>query len=143
VIENLLVGLAAMSVNLVLQVVPLVAALRFHGRRLARARTGSLRALLVTAATVLVILVAGNLLQAGLWAGVFRLLGEFGDLETAYYHSLVNFATLGYGDLVMSVRWRLLGALEAVNGVIMIGVTTAALLALLEDALRRLQQPAS
>lgn len=141
-IENLLVGLAAMSVNLVLQVVPLVAALRFHGRRLTRARTASLRALLVTAGTVLVILVAGNLLQAGLWAGVFRLLGEFDDLETAYYHSLVNFATLGYGDLVMSVRWRLLGALEAVNGVIMIGVTTAALLALLEDALRRLQQPA-
>ncbi len=49
----------------------------------------------------------------------------------------MNFATLGYGDLVMSQRHRLLGPLEAINGALMIGVSTAVLMAALQDALRK------
>jgi hypothetical protein len=41
------------------------------------------------------------------------------------YHSAVNFATLDYGDVVMSDQHKLLGPLEAVNGAIMFGVSTA------------------
>ena len=54
------------------------------------------------------------------------------------YHSAVNFATLGYGDIVMSARNRFLGPLEAINGALMIGVSTAALLSAFQDALRRM-----
>ena len=42
-------------------------------------------------------------------------------------HSAVNFTTLGYGDIVMSRRWRLLGPLEAVNGSLMLGLSAAML----------------
>lgn len=52
---------------------------------------------------------AGNLLQVGLWAGLFMAFNEFNDVGTAYYHSLVNFSILGYGDLVMSAKVRILG----------------------------------
>jgi hypothetical protein len=55
----------------------------------------------------------GNRLQMALWAGLFLVLGEFPTFETAFYHSVVNFTTLGYGDVVMSEEKRLLGALEA------------------------------
>jgi hypothetical protein len=70
-------------------------------------------------------------LQIGLWAGAFMLCGEFTDFEAAYYHSAVNFTTLGYGDIVMSPRWRLLGPLEAVNGSLMLSLSAAMLFTVL------------
>jgi hypothetical protein len=86
---------------------------------------------------VMLMLVVGNLVQGGIWALLFVFLGEFGDWATAYYFSLVNFATLGYGDIVMSDRWRILGPLQAINGVLMIGVSTASITAIVHDAFQR------
>ena len=50
---------------------------------------------------------------------------------------MVNFATLGYGDIVLSAKWRLLGALEAVNGVLMFGLTTGFLYTVLRALMQR------
>ena len=58
-------------------------------------------------------------------------LGEFSDFATAFYHSMVNFASLGYGDIVMSERWRLLGAIEACNGVLMFGLSAGTMLSVM------------
>jgi hypothetical protein len=49
----------------------------------------------------------------------------------------VNFTTLGYGDIVMSRAWRLLGPLEAVAGMLMFGVSTAVLFGVTEALIRR------
>jgi len=76
-------------------------------------------------AIVMMILMIGSLLQVAIWALLFILLGEFDKPEPALYYSAVNFSTLGYGDIVMSERWRLLGPLEAFNGILMFGVSTA------------------
>jgi hypothetical protein len=86
---------------------------------------------------VMVILVAGNVLQVAIWALLFRLIGEFSGIGEAFYHSAVNFSTLGYGDIVMSERQKILGPLEAINGVLMIGVSTAALVGLFRDAMKK------
>jgi hypothetical protein len=43
---------------------------------------------------------------------------------------------LGYGDVVMSARWKLLGPLEAANGVLMFGMTSAALMAILQQLIK-------
>jgi hypothetical protein len=48
------------------------------------------------------------------------------DYATAFYHSTVNFTTLGYGDIVMPPIWHLLGPLEAANGVLMFGLSASA-----------------
>ena len=77
--------------------------------------------------TALLALGLATLVQIALWAGAFMLCGEFEDFEAAYYHSAVNFTTLGYGDIIMSRRWRLLGPLEAVNGSLMLGLSAAML----------------
>jgi hypothetical protein len=82
---------------------------------------------------VLVMLFAGHLFQVAIWATLFLYLGEFTDFLTAYYHSTVNFASLGYGDIVMSEKWRLLGALEASNGVLMFGLSAGTLLAVMTN----------
>jgi hypothetical protein len=79
----------------------------------------------------------GNLLQIALWATLFHYHGEFESFRVAFYHSVVNFTTLGYGDLVMSEGNRLLGALEALNGVLMIGITTGFLFTVLSSLMQR------
>jgi len=47
----------------------------------------------------------------------------------ACYHSAVNYTTLGYGDIIMSPSWRLLGPLEAASGILIFGVSTAMIFA--------------
>ena len=76
---------------------------------------------------VMFVLFAGNLVQIALWGCLFLFVEQFEDFPTAFYHSIVNFTTLGYGDLVMSEERRLLGALEAANGVLMFGLSTSVL----------------
>ena len=80
----------------------------------------------------LLLIVAAQLVQVAAWAALFIGCGEFDDFSTAFYHSAVNFTTLGYGDIVMSRAWRLLGPLEAVAGMLMFGVSTAALFGVIE-----------
>jgi hypothetical protein len=80
---------------------------------------------------VVLLLFLGHVLQFATWAALFFYLGEFSDYATAFYHSAVNFTSLGYGDIVMSERWRLLGALEAANGVLMFGLSAGAILSVM------------
>ena len=58
-------------------------------------------------------------------------LGQFESLERSLYFSTVTFTTLGYGDITLEPRWRLLSGLEAFNGVVLLGVTTAVVFAIL------------
>ncbi len=87
--------------------------------------------------TVLLVLFAGHLIQITIWALLFIQLNEFTVLQTALYHSAVNFTSLGYGDLVMSERWRLLGPLETANGVLMFSLSAAAIFSTMSRLFRR------
>ena len=47
------------------------------------------------------------------------------NLEAALYFSLTSYATIGYGDIVLPHDWRILGAIEGVNGILMLGWSIA------------------
>ena len=136
-IRNLLVGLPVMLLCMVVQV-----AVRVLGRPLFRPAVGhragapappvGLRPLLV----VMLVMMLGTIVQIALWGVLFVVLGEFDELYEAIYHSAVNFASLGYGDIVMSKPWKLLGPLEACYGVLMLGMTAAALMAILQQLIK-------
>lgn len=126
-----------MECCLFLQSLLVVRALQYYTRRQHLVKQTSLWLTIRVVNGVMVILVAGNLLQVAIWALLFRFIGEFPGFGEAFYHSAVNFSTLGYGDFVMSGRHKILGPLEAINGVLMIGVTTAALMALFRDAIQK------
>lgn len=79
---------------------------------------------------VILLGMSAHLVETALWAIVFLLCGEFAQMGTAFYHSAVNFTTLGYGDVLLSPRWRMLGPLEAGDGMLMSGVSTAMIFAL-------------
>jgi len=81
----------------------------------------------VATLALIVILLTGHFGQMALWASAFMAAGEFEAFAVAFYHSAVNYTTLGYGDLVMSEHWRLLGPLEAVSGTLAFGWSTAAI----------------
>jgi len=73
-----------------------------------------------------------HMVEIALWAVLFIICREFPDFGTAYYHSAVNYTTLGYGDLIMTPSWKLLGPLEAADGMLMFGVSTAIIFALIQ-----------
>jgi hypothetical protein len=77
-----------------------------------------------------------HLIEISLWAGLFVICGEFPAFGTAYYHSAVNYTTLGYGDVIMTAAWRLLGPLEAADGMLMFGVSAAMIFALIQQLVR-------
>lgn len=90
---------------------------------------------LATIVLVLILLV-GHMAQVAVWATVFVMVGEFREFGVAFYHSAVNYTTLGYGDIVMSPRWRLLGPQEAVNGTLAFGWSTAVIVTVVTRLIR-------
>jgi hypothetical protein len=73
-----------------------------------------------------------SLLEVAAWAGTYVFLGAIAGAEPALYFSTVTFTTLGYGDVLLDERWRLLGSFEAANGIIMFGWTTAVVVAVVQ-----------
>lgn len=136
-LHTLLVGLPVTLLCLLLQGTFVGQGLRLYVRfRQVRERHHSHWLDVVALSLVMLLMLAGSFLQMVVWAGLFVLIGEFDDLATALYHSGVNFATLGYGDIVMSERWRLLGPLEAAQGILMFGVSTAVMTAAVSDVIK-------
>lgn len=67
-------------------------------------------------------------IEASVWAIMYLYnpaITMLPDAETAFYFSLVTYTSLGYGDIVLTGDWRILSAIEAANGVIIFGWTTA------------------
>jgi hypothetical protein len=92
-----------------------------------RAHEGAGRAALLILLGVFGIF-ALHTIEIWLYALLYRLVGETGSFEDALYFSTVTFASLGYGDIVLSPRWRLVSAIEAANGVVLFAWSTAFLL---------------
>jgi hypothetical protein len=100
-------------------------------RRLGRAGAGFLIDLSIVALAISVALVA-HLIDIAIWAILFLVCGAFSDFGNAYYHSAVNYTTLGYGDVIMTPAWKMLAPLEAANGMLMFGVSTAIIFAVIQ-----------
>jgi hypothetical protein len=99
-------------------------------KRLGREGAGLWTNLAIVALAMSFIFLA-HLIEIALWAVLFVICGEFQEFGIAYYHSAVNYTTLGYGDLIMSPSWKLLGPLEAADGTLMFGVSTAIIFAVI------------
>jgi hypothetical protein len=100
-----------------------IGVLRRHGQR-SRGVIG-----LPRVASVLVVatlwLLGAHTASVWLWSLAFFLLGVFETLEPAVYFTLVTFTTLGYGDITLTVDWRILSGMTAINGLLMFGFSTA------------------
>jgi hypothetical protein len=122
----LAVGAIAVLCTIFIHALALVATVNFFRReqRLGNVGVGLWIDLAIVVLAMSFAFVA-HLLEIAVWAWLFVICGEFRDFGIAYYHSAVNYTTLGYGDVIMTPSWRLLGPLEATDGALMFGVSTA------------------
>ena len=88
-----------------------------------------------------IFLLSLNFIEAIIWGFTYYLLPgitEFESIEKAIYFSLVTFTTLGYGDITINSANRMLAGFEAMNGVLLLGWTTAMMFSLLQFAVKDL-----
>jgi len=78
---------------------------------------------------IFAVIVFLHLAQIYVWAAFYVLWGGLENFETALYFSMSSYTTIGYGDVVLPPRWRLLGGIEGVTGVLMFGWSTGAIFA--------------
>lgn len=71
-------------------------------------------------------------IEAGVWAIAYVALAARGDFPSAMLYSLSAMTTFGHAEIFLAPSWRLMGALEALNGVMLFGLTTAFLFAVVQ-----------
>jgi Ion channel len=143
--DQVLVGGSTSLVNLIIHAV-LVGAIVGTVRRLATTDTsipGFLQYTLVIVATG-TLLVAGHFSEVVLWAYTYAWVGAAPPDTDLVYFAFGNYVTLGYGDVVPVPKWHLLGPMTALNGVMLIGWSTALIFEVLRRSVRpveKLQAP--
>jgi hypothetical protein len=131
----LLVGIIGILITVMLHALAttiLIAVLTSYSHHLLKRLGRSARPLMV--ATGACILALKHAVDIALWGVAFWMFGgpQFSDFDEAIYFSSVTYTTLGYGDVVISGRWRGLCGFEAIDGMILFGLSTALLFALVE-----------
>jgi hypothetical protein len=86
----------------------------------------------VLAVTVLLVTLL-HMFEGGIWAIAYVELGALPDFSSATLYSLSAMTTYGHAEVYLERRWQMMGALEALNGVILFGLTTAFLFSVLHD----------
>ncbi len=129
-IANLLLGTAIIAATVLIHTVGLIGVTRLMHNvrgwfRLHRHEAGRTVAMIATVLSIFVV----HGVEIWLWAFAYLAIGAIPDLEGAIYFSLTTFATIGFGDVVLDHAWRLLSALEGITGLILIGWSTAYLVA--------------
>jgi len=78
--------------------------------------------LLIAAFSAIIIL---HMIEIAIWAAFYFGNSLFSDFETALYFSTTSYTTIGFGDVVLPRAWRMLGGIEGVTGVLLCGLSTA------------------
>lgn len=135
---QLAIGTAVSLVNIAVHSIAMAGVLYVFKRRQATQDRFRFQIhLVILMIAVVAVLNAAHMIEVAIWALVYNLLGVGPEHVSPFYFALVNFTTLGYGDVVPVARWRLLGPLTAMNGILLLGWSTAAIFAVLSSQLPR------
>ena len=77
-----------------------------------------------------------HLIEITAWALCYARMGAMANLQSALYFSAVTYTTTGYGDVVLPEDWRLVGAIEALTGILMCGLSTGFFFAVMSHMFR-------
>ena len=129
-LENLLLGTGVIAVTVVTHTLGLIQITKSMEALIGwlRLHTHSLGKTVAMVSTVLCLFLL-HTVEVWTWAGALLAVHAISDFEQALYFSTVTFSTVGYGDVTLTPPWRLFGALEGVNGFLLIGWSTAYLVA--------------
>jgi len=86
--------------------------------------------------SIFVAIIILHMCEAAIWAVFYLQAGLFKDFETSLHFSLQSYSTVGYGDLSLPEKWRLLGTIEGISGVLLCGMSAAFLFAIVNALFR-------
>ena len=86
---------------------------------------------------VVAMLMVAHLCEIAIWSAAYSLVDAAAPGADDLYFAFVNYTTLGYGDIVPAPRWRLLGPMTAMNGVLLFGWSTAVIFQVLWTTVSR------
>jgi hypothetical protein len=78
------------------------------------------------------LLAALHVIEAALWAAAYLRLGALESAETAILYSVDSMATRGASGIMLQPHWQMMGALEAADGMLLFGISTAFLFTVLQ-----------
>jgi hypothetical protein len=104
---------------------------RVLSRSIDRRRLVPLFALVMGVAVLLI--TALHTIEGAAWAGAFLFLGAVPDAKSAMLYSLNAMTTYGHESASLAPQWQMMGALEALNGMLLFGLTTAFLFAMIQQ----------
>ena len=128
-IDKIAMGLVMMVLTIIIHAVFMVfgaKAAKWRRSRFDISGSETAKAIVISLLTVWMFLAI--VIEVWLWALLYLfhpLITTLPDLQSAFYFSMVTFTTLGYGDVVHTGQWRTLASIQAANGVIIFGWTTA------------------
>ena len=132
-------GALLLSLCVFLHAVATIAIAQFRRRALHEGKTTFRRPVLGLAGAFVFIFLL-HVCEIAIWAGAYVALGALSGFEEALYFSAVSFTTVGYGDVVLSAQWRILGVSEAVVGMLLFGWSVGLLLILINDAMKQMME---
>jgi hypothetical protein len=106
-----------------------------RARRFLHSGRGFLATFSVVLGTATLVAILLHAVEAGMWAGVYVLLGALPDGRSALLYSLSAISTYGHEHIDLAAHWQLMGALEALDGMILFGLTTAFLYGMIRELL--------
>ena len=136
-----LIGATLVAITIVIHAIGSTLWLRFIGRTYGQVDDWQNRMAISILIRTVLVLVALHAIEIIVWAASYVMLlpdGELATFEEAVYFSFVTFTTLGYGDITLSPGWRVLSGIEALNGILLVGWTTAMLFAVVQRMWRGL-----
>jgi hypothetical protein len=106
-----------------------------RAKRFVTQRRSFLLGLSIVLGAATLVAIALHAIEAAIWALVYQALGALPDSKSALLYSLSAMTTYGHEHLDLAKHWMLMGALEALNGMILFGLTTAFLYGMIRELL--------
>jgi hypothetical protein len=135
-IRQLLFGGAVSAVNIGLHALVMMILIQVAQKASTRSKSRASQHLMLVMIPVVLVLMATHASEILVWALAYSLVDATPPEADRVYFAFVNYTTLGYGDVVPVKRWNLLGPMTALNGVLLIGWSTAVIFEVLRRALR-------
>ena len=134
-LRDILVGSCVCVLNIVIHAWLTVATIRVARVLAERKTVHPWRHLVAIMIATVLMLMAAHMLEVFVWAAVYALVHAAPEGADLVYFAFVNYATLGYGDIVPVAEWRLLGPMASMNGILLFGWSTAIIFEVLRKAI--------
>jgi hypothetical protein len=134
-LRQVFVGAGISICNIVIYALVMTAVVRVAQRCAARSTTHPSALLISVMVATVSVLMAAHACEVLVWSLAYRIVDAAPADTDLVYFAFVNYTTLGYGDVTPVQRWRLLGPLTAMNGVLLFGWSTAVIFEVLRRAM--------